>query len=80
MSKAWATRSSITIIDQYSADAMRFSLMMITATGQDVFLSNDKFEIGRNFATKLWNASATSRCRCRARPPARGPLTLDRRC
>ena len=47
----------LTIIDSYSADALRFSLMMITATGQDVFLSNDKFEIGRNFATKIWNAA-----------------------
>ena len=47
----------ITIIDEFSADALRFSLMMITATGQDVFLSNDKFEIGRNFGTKLWNAA-----------------------
>lgn len=47
----------ITIIEEFSADALRFSLMMITATGQDVFLSNDKFEIGRNFGTKLWNAA-----------------------
>ena len=47
----------LTIIDQYSADALRYSLMMITATGQDVFLSNDKFEIGRNFGTKIWNAA-----------------------
>lgn len=47
----------IDIIEQFSADALRFSLMMITATGQDVFLSNDKFEIGRNFGTKLWNAA-----------------------
>jgi valyl-tRNA synthetase len=47
----------LTVIDEYSADALRFSLMMITATGQDVFLSNDKFEIGRNFGTKLWNAA-----------------------
>jgi valyl-tRNA synthetase len=47
----------LTIIDEFSADALRFSLMMITATGQDVFLSNDKFEIGRNFGTKLWNAA-----------------------
>jgi valyl-tRNA synthetase len=31
--------------------------MMITATGQDVYLSNDKFEIGRNFGTKLWNVA-----------------------
>jgi valyl-tRNA synthetase len=47
----------VAIIEEYSADALRFSLMMITATGQDVFLSNDKFEIGRNFATKIWNAA-----------------------
>ncbi|MCK5850820.1 MAG: valine--tRNA ligase [Kiritimatiellae bacterium] len=47
----------LTIIDEFSADALRFSLMMITATGQDVFLSNDKFEIGRNFGTKMWNAA-----------------------
>jgi valyl-tRNA synthetase len=47
----------LTVIDKYSADALRFSLMMITATGQDVYLSDDKFEIGRNFGTKLWNAA-----------------------
>ena len=47
----------LTIIDEFSADALRFSLMMITATGQDVFVANDKFEIGRNFGTKLWNAA-----------------------
>ncbi|MBN1269267.1 MAG: valine--tRNA ligase [Kiritimatiellae bacterium] len=47
----------LVIIDQYSADALRFSLVMITATGADVFLSSEKFEIGRNFATKIWNAA-----------------------
>ena len=47
----------LTIIDEYSADALRFSLIMITATGQDVYVSNEKFEIGRNFGTKLWNAA-----------------------
>ncbi|OGV67670.1 MAG: valine--tRNA ligase [Lentisphaerae bacterium RIFOXYC12_FULL_60_16] len=45
------------VIKQTSADALRFSLMMITATGQDVYVSMDKFEIGRNFGTKLWNAA-----------------------
>ena len=45
------------IISQYSADALRFSLMMITATGQDVQVNMDKFEIGRNFGTKIWNAA-----------------------
>jgi valyl-tRNA synthetase len=47
----------LAVIEQYSADALRFSLVMITATGQDVFVSNEKFEIGRNFGTKLWNAA-----------------------
>ncbi|AKJ65081.1 valine--tRNA ligase [Kiritimatiella glycovorans] len=45
------------IIDRYSADALRFSLIMLTATGQDVYLSDEKFEIGRNFGTKIWNAA-----------------------
>ncbi len=45
------------IIDAYSADALRFSLMMLTATGQDVYVSDEKFEIGRNFGTKIWNAA-----------------------
>lgn len=45
------------IIEKYSADALRFSLIMLTATGQDVYISDDKFEIGRNFGTKLWNAA-----------------------
>jgi len=45
------------IIDSFGADALRFSIIMITATGQDVFLSPKKFEIGRNFANKIWNAS-----------------------
>lgn len=45
------------IIEKYSADALRFSLMMLTATGQDVYISDEKFELGRNFGTKIWNAA-----------------------
>ncbi|HLD41356.1 MAG TPA: valine--tRNA ligase, partial [Candidatus Omnitrophota bacterium] len=48
------------IIDKYGADALRFSLISITASGQDVYLSEPKFELGRNFANKLWNASRFS--------------------
>jgi len=40
------------IIEDFSADALRFSLIMLTATGQDVYISNEKFEVGRNFGTK----------------------------
>jgi valyl-tRNA synthetase len=45
------------IISKYSADSLRFSLMLITSTGMDVFVNMEKFEIGRNFATKIWNAA-----------------------
>jgi len=45
------------IINEYGADALRFSIISITAVGQDVFLSREKFEAGRNFANKIWNAS-----------------------
>jgi len=43
------------IIEEYGADALRFSL--IINSGQDLFISKDKFEIGRNFANKIWNAT-----------------------
>ncbi|MBU1888034.1 MAG: valine--tRNA ligase, partial [Candidatus Omnitrophica bacterium] len=47
----------IDIINEFGSDALRYSMIAITATGQDVFLSKEKFEIGRNFANKIWNAS-----------------------
>jgi len=45
------------IIEKFGADALRFSIISITAQGQDVFLSEQKFLKGRNFANKIWNAS-----------------------
>ncbi len=48
----------IEIIDRYGADALRFSLAR-SATGgqQDIPLSEESIEGGRNFANKLWNAA-----------------------
>jgi len=45
------------IINEFGADALRFSIISITSEGQDIFLSKDKFQSGRNFANKIWNAS-----------------------
>ncbi len=45
------------IVEEYGADALRFSLVAITAQGQDVYLARERFEQGRNFANKIWNAS-----------------------
>ncbi|RKY34233.1 MAG: valine--tRNA ligase [Candidatus Omnitrophota bacterium] len=45
------------VIADYGTDALRFSLISLTSMGQDVYLSKDKFEFGRNFANKIWNAA-----------------------
>ena len=45
------------IIGKYGTDALRYTLITSTAIGQDIFLSEDKFTVGRNFANKLWNVT-----------------------
>ena len=47
----------IKVIDQYGADALRFSLVMGVAPGSDIRMSEEKIESFRNFANKIWNAS-----------------------
>lgn len=46
----------LAMVEKYSADAVRFSLLMLTSEGQDINLAESNFEIGRNFSNKLWNA------------------------
>ncbi|MBQ9431524.1 MAG: valine--tRNA ligase [Kiritimatiellae bacterium] len=45
------------LIEAYSADALRFSLALITSLDCDTKVDKEKFEIGRNFGTKIWNAA-----------------------
>lgn len=45
------------VIDEYGADALRFTILYIAPMGQDVLFSPEKCEIGRNFANKIWNAA-----------------------
>ncbi len=45
------------IIDQYGADALRFTLVTGNSPGNDMRFSNEKVESSRNFANKIWNAS-----------------------
>ncbi len=45
------------VIDQYGADALRFSLVMGVSPGNDTRYAEGKVESARNFANKVWNAS-----------------------
>lgn len=44
------------VIENYSADAMRFTLIMLSSEGQDINLAENDFDMGRNFTNKIWNA------------------------
>ncbi|MBI4546461.1 MAG: valine--tRNA ligase [Ignavibacteriae bacterium] len=44
------------VMRKYGADALRFTIVYLAPLGQDVLYSNEKCEIGRNFANKIWNA------------------------
>ena len=45
------------LIEKYSADALRFTLLAMASPGRDVKLSEDRVKGYRNFLNKLWNAN-----------------------
>jgi len=49
------TIDPLEIIDKHGADALRFSILV--AMTQDIYVDNKTFEVGKNFANKIWNAA-----------------------
>jgi valyl-tRNA synthetase len=63
------------LIDKYGADGLRFGLMRIAPSGQDIRFDEKQIEEGRNFATKFWNVA---RFRQMHGPTQLRPDELDR--
>jgi len=70
------------LIDEYGADAVRFTLASMAAMGRDLRLSKDRIAGYRNFGTKLWNAARFADMNgCKPDPafdPASVTLTANR--
>ena len=45
----------LVLINEYGADALRFTLISMSSPGRDVKLSKDRVNGYKNFATKIWN-------------------------
>ncbi|MCL2184437.1 MAG: valine--tRNA ligase [Treponema sp.] len=45
------------LVDEFGADAMKFTLAFMCAQGQDILADKDSFKMGSKFANKVWNAS-----------------------
>ncbi|MHB8683207.1 MAG: valine--tRNA ligase [Dehalococcoidia bacterium] len=58
MSKSLGTGvDPLEVVEQYGADALRYTLITSSGPGNDLRLSAQRVEAGRNFANKLWNAA-----------------------
>jgi valyl-tRNA synthetase len=62
------------LIDEFGADALRFTLAAMAAQGRDIKLAKSRVEGYRNFGTKLWNAARFAEMNGVKRDPTYDPV------
>ncbi|MEL0144527.1 MAG: valine--tRNA ligase, partial [Alphaproteobacteria bacterium] len=65
------------LIDEFGADALRFTLTAMAAMGRDIKLATSRVQGYRNFGTKLWNAARFCQMNECAAPADFDPASLD---
>jgi len=65
------------LIDEFGADALRFTMAAMAAQGRNVRLSKQRVEGYRNFATKLWNAARFAELNACGAPGGYDPATAQ---
>jgi valyl-tRNA synthetase len=63
----------LVMMDRFGTDAMRFTLAVLAAQGRDIKLSEDRIEVYRNFANKIWNLARFTLMNVEAAEPALPP-------
>jgi len=70
------------LVDDYGADALRFTMTAMSGQARDIKLSRERIEGYRNFGTKLWNAARFGQMNGAARvagfEPAAAKAVLNR--
>ncbi|MDR1575681.1 MAG: valine--tRNA ligase [Treponema sp.] len=64
------------LVDEFGADALKFTLAFMCAQGQDVLVDKDSFRTGSKFANKIWNASRYILMNLEGRELAEAPALL----
>ncbi|MDR2552691.1 MAG: valine--tRNA ligase [Treponema sp.] len=64
------------LVDEFGADALKFTLAFMCAQGQDLLVDRESFRLGSKFANKIWNAARYILMKLEGRNPPSRPALL----